>query len=228
LPCIVAKKVIFGWRAVLLIATPAGGARRRADPVGPRSAVPRDGATGRRVTDASIMPTVGQANTHLTTVMIAKKMADEIRREMKRADCPLAVGQPGGHERSPNSDGTSSRREKRIDRSLFESCRGQPFRPHESGRGRREHFVDPSSMAGPLTAQASLLAVFGPKGHRQSCRDSQSPHPLEPFLDVVPERVLFTPGGQNGIADQANVTQGNREPLADDGMVMPSRAVATP
>lgn len=59
------------------------------------------GATGLRVTDAWIMPTVGQANTHLTTVMIAKKMADEIRREMKRADCPLAVGQPGGHERSP-------------------------------------------------------------------------------------------------------------------------------
>ena len=97
---------------------------------------------------------------------------------------------------APNSDGTSSRREERIDRSLLESCRGQPFRPHESGRGRREHFVDPSSMAGPLTAQASLLAVFGPKGHRQSCRDSQSPHPLEPFLDVVPERVLFTPAAR--------------------------------
>jgi hypothetical protein len=46
------------------------------------------------------MPTVGPANAHLTTVMIAKKMADEIRREMKRADRPLAVGHPG-HERSP-------------------------------------------------------------------------------------------------------------------------------
>jgi choline dehydrogenase-like flavoprotein len=37
------------------------------------------GATGLRVIDASIMPTVGPANTHLTTVMIAKKMADETR-----------------------------------------------------------------------------------------------------------------------------------------------------
>jgi hypothetical protein len=50
---------------------------------------------------------------------------------------------------------------------LIESCRGQPFRPHERRRGRRKHFVDPSPMAGPLTAQASLLAIFGPKGLRQ-------------------------------------------------------------
>jgi choline dehydrogenase len=39
------------------------------------------GVTGLRVIDASIMPTVVRANTHLTTVMIAEKMADEIRRE---------------------------------------------------------------------------------------------------------------------------------------------------
>jgi choline dehydrogenase len=41
------------------------------------------GVTGLRVIDASIMPTVVRANTHLTTVMIAEKMADEIRREAK-------------------------------------------------------------------------------------------------------------------------------------------------
>ncbi|MBS0521955.1 MAG: GMC family oxidoreductase N-terminal domain-containing protein, partial [Proteobacteria bacterium] len=34
------------------------------------------GCTGLRVIDASIMPTVVRANTHLTTVMIAEKMAD--------------------------------------------------------------------------------------------------------------------------------------------------------
>lgn len=38
------------------------------------------GCTGLRVIDASIMPTVVRANTHLTTVMIAEKMVDEIRR----------------------------------------------------------------------------------------------------------------------------------------------------
>ena len=39
------------------------------------------GVTALRVIDASIMPTVVRANTHLTTVMIAEKMADEIRRK---------------------------------------------------------------------------------------------------------------------------------------------------
>jgi choline dehydrogenase len=41
------------------------------------------GCTGLRVIDASIMPTVVRANTHLTTVMIAEKMADELRRSTK-------------------------------------------------------------------------------------------------------------------------------------------------
>lgn len=41
------------------------------------------GVTGLRVIDASIMPTVVRANTHFTTVMIAEKMADEIRREAR-------------------------------------------------------------------------------------------------------------------------------------------------
>jgi 5-(hydroxymethyl)furfural/furfural oxidase len=38
------------------------------------------GATGLRVIDASVMPTVVRANTHFTTVMIAEKMADELKR----------------------------------------------------------------------------------------------------------------------------------------------------
>ena len=37
------------------------------------------GTTGLRVIDASIMPEVPRANTHLTTVMIAEKMADAIK-----------------------------------------------------------------------------------------------------------------------------------------------------
>lgn len=37
------------------------------------------GCTGLRVVDASVMPEVVRANTHLTTVMIAEKMADSIR-----------------------------------------------------------------------------------------------------------------------------------------------------
>jgi choline dehydrogenase len=38
------------------------------------------GCTGLRVIDASIMPTVVRANTHFTTVMIAEKMADALKR----------------------------------------------------------------------------------------------------------------------------------------------------
>ena len=38
------------------------------------------GCTGLRVIDASVMPEVVRANTHLTTVMIAEKMADTLRR----------------------------------------------------------------------------------------------------------------------------------------------------
>jgi choline dehydrogenase len=50
----------------------------------PRSVVDPDcrviGCTGLRVIDASVMPEVVRANTHLTTVMIAEKMADKLRR----------------------------------------------------------------------------------------------------------------------------------------------------
>ncbi len=50
----------------------------------PRSVVDPEcrviGCTGLRVIDASIMPTVVRANTHLTTVMIAEKMAEALRR----------------------------------------------------------------------------------------------------------------------------------------------------
>jgi choline dehydrogenase-like flavoprotein len=42
--------------------------------------IPRNvGATGLRVIDASIMPTVVRANTHLTPAMIAEKMADALK-----------------------------------------------------------------------------------------------------------------------------------------------------
>jgi choline dehydrogenase len=41
------------------------------------------GCAGLRVIDASIMPTVVRANTHLTTVMIAERMAEELRRPTK-------------------------------------------------------------------------------------------------------------------------------------------------
>jgi choline dehydrogenase len=50
----------------------------------PRSVVAPDcrviGVTGLRVIDASVMPTVVRANTHFTTVMIAEKMADVLKR----------------------------------------------------------------------------------------------------------------------------------------------------
>jgi choline dehydrogenase len=50
----------------------------------PRSVVAPDcrviGVTGLRVIDASIMPTVVRANTHFTTVMIAEKMADVLKK----------------------------------------------------------------------------------------------------------------------------------------------------
>jgi 5-(hydroxymethyl)furfural/furfural oxidase len=38
------------------------------------------GCTGLRVIDASVMPEVPRANTHLTTVAIAERMADRLRR----------------------------------------------------------------------------------------------------------------------------------------------------
>ena len=40
------------------------------------------GVSGLRVVDASIMPQVVRANTHLTTVMIAEYMADRIKGEL--------------------------------------------------------------------------------------------------------------------------------------------------
>jgi choline dehydrogenase len=50
----------------------------------PRSVVDPEcrviGVTGLRVIDASLMPTVVRANTHFTTVMIAEKMADALKR----------------------------------------------------------------------------------------------------------------------------------------------------
>ncbi|MPZ30471.1 MAG: hypothetical protein GEV13_05660 [Rhodospirillales bacterium] len=53
----------------------------------PRSVVDPDcrviGCSGLRVIDASVMPTVVRANTHLTTVMIAEKMADALKQSVK-------------------------------------------------------------------------------------------------------------------------------------------------
>jgi choline dehydrogenase len=50
----------------------------------PRSVVDPDcrlvGCSGLRVIDASVMPEVVRANTHLSTVMIAEKMADTLKR----------------------------------------------------------------------------------------------------------------------------------------------------
>jgi choline dehydrogenase len=39
------------------------------------------GCTGLRIIDASVMPEIVRANTHLTVVMIAEKMADAIKAE---------------------------------------------------------------------------------------------------------------------------------------------------
>ena len=43
------------------------------------------GVTGLRVVDASVMPEVPRANTHLTTVAIAEKMADALRQSQTQA-----------------------------------------------------------------------------------------------------------------------------------------------
>ena len=55
----------------------------------PRSVVDPDcrviGCSGLRVIDASVMPEVVRANTHLTTVMMAEKMADKLRHRTERS-----------------------------------------------------------------------------------------------------------------------------------------------
>jgi choline dehydrogenase len=60
----------------------ASGTCRMGDPTDPRSVVDTEcrvlGTTGLRVIDASIMPEVPRANTHLSTVAIAEKMAAQL------------------------------------------------------------------------------------------------------------------------------------------------------
>jgi 5-(hydroxymethyl)furfural/furfural oxidase len=67
----------------------ASGTCRMGGADDPRAVVDPDcrviGCTGLRVIDASIMPEVVRANTHLTTVMIAEKMADTL----KQASAPI-------------------------------------------------------------------------------------------------------------------------------------------
>jgi 5-(hydroxymethyl)furfural/furfural oxidase len=61
----------------------ANGTCRMGAPDDPRSVVDPEcrvlGCTGLRVIDASIMPEVPRANTHLTTVAIAESMADRLK-----------------------------------------------------------------------------------------------------------------------------------------------------
>ena len=61
----------------------ASGTCRMGAPGDPRAVVDPDcrvrGCTGLRVVDASVMPEVPRANTHLTTVAIAERMADVLR-----------------------------------------------------------------------------------------------------------------------------------------------------
>ena len=62
----------------------------------PRSVVDPDcrviGCSGLRVIDASVMPTVVRANTHLTTVMIAEKLADHLKQSVKNSRHTQPVG----------------------------------------------------------------------------------------------------------------------------------------
>ncbi len=66
----------------------ASGTCRMGRPDDPRAVVDPEcrviGCTGLRVIDASIMPEVPRANTHLTTVAIAERMADVLRRRASR------------------------------------------------------------------------------------------------------------------------------------------------
>jgi choline dehydrogenase len=61
----------------------ASGTCRMGAPDDARSVVDPEcrviGCTGLRVIDASIMPEVPRANTHLTTVAIAERMADRLK-----------------------------------------------------------------------------------------------------------------------------------------------------
>ncbi len=61
----------------------ASGTCRMGDAADPRAVVDPEcrviGVTGLRVVDASVMPEVPRANTHLTTVAIAERMADVLR-----------------------------------------------------------------------------------------------------------------------------------------------------
>ena len=61
----------------------ASGTCRMGSADDPRSVVDTEcrviGCTGLRVVDASVMPEVPRANTHLTTVAIAERMADILR-----------------------------------------------------------------------------------------------------------------------------------------------------
>lgn len=67
----------------------ASGTCRMGAAQDPRSVVDPDcrliGCSGLRIIDASVMPTVVRANTHLTTVMIAEKMAETIKESVKSA-----------------------------------------------------------------------------------------------------------------------------------------------
>ena len=70
-------------RAVCFDSQHAAGSCRMGPPSDPRSVIAPDcrviGVEGLRVIDCSIMPEIVRANTHLSTVMIAEKMADQIR-----------------------------------------------------------------------------------------------------------------------------------------------------
>jgi len=46
------------------------------------------GMHGLRIADASIMPTIPSANTHLPVVMVAEKIADAILARRKRVTAP--------------------------------------------------------------------------------------------------------------------------------------------
>jgi choline dehydrogenase len=52
------------------------------------------GVEGLRVIDGSVMPEVPRANTHLTCVMIAEKMADQLRREHRTSGRAALAGHP--------------------------------------------------------------------------------------------------------------------------------------